>query len=554
MDSKKSSENTVLHPLSTLRKISRNIIHFLCSHIVSFVLGMAASVIMARSLGPNDLGIFHQVQWFAGTASVIISLGFITSITKFTAQFRAEGRIKDVVALIRFIFNVELAIAGMTTLGLIFLAPRIADHYFTTAQTKLFVLAFIAITPGIQTAIFSATLEGTQIFKYQSIHSLTVTPVALLTKVFLMLNGFGLVSLFWINLIFSIVNLSFFYWASRREGLLLGWVSGEKGGPLWKKELLIYNRSSIGIHFVDLIVWSRSENFFLGRYCSASQIAYYNLAHNLIAKFTGTLPNLMWRILLPLSSEQQGRSEPEKMKRTYTHSLRYMAFIAFPTVVACYVASYELIIIFYGHAYAEAKICFQIFCFGSLLSNLAQPGSAVIYATNRQGFILRYGTVLAFLNIGLDIFLIPRYGARGAAICYMVTTSLGVIGGFVFTTRKMGFPIPWSAWLKSGGAAGFMGLLLSYLLQIQSAAFDLFQPMQALMLQWTGHDFDILLSPRTVRLSFSCFVSGMAYLVIAIVLFNPKEDDRKILKALHKFLPRPLTWIISKKLTERKLP
>ena len=184
MDSKKSSENTVLHPLSTLRKISRNIIHFLCSHIVSFVLGMAASVIMARSLGPNDLGIFHQVQWFAGTASVIISLGFITSITKFTAQFRAEGRIKDVVALIRFIFNVELAIAGMTTLGLIFLAPRIADHYFTTAQTKLFVLAFIAITPGIQTAIFSATLEGTQIFKYQSIHSLTVTPVALLTKVF----------------------------------------------------------------------------------------------------------------------------------------------------------------------------------------------------------------------------------------------------------------------------------------------------------------------------------------------------------------------------------
>jgi len=446
------------------------------------------------------------------------------------------------------------AIAGITTLGLIFLAPRIADHYFTTAQTRIFMLAFIAITPGIQTAIFSATLEGAQVFRYQSVHSLTVTPVSLLTKVYLMMNGYGLASLFWTNLVFSVVNLAFYYWAARREGLLKGWVRGEKGGPLWKQELLQYNRSSIGIHFVDLVVWSRSENYFLGRYCSAPQIAYYNLAHNLIAKFTGTLPNLMWRILLPLSAEQQGRSETEKMKRTYKHALRYVGFIAIPTVVACYVAAYELIVIFYGHAYSEAKICFQIFCFGALLSNLAQPGSAAIYASNRQGFILGYGTILAFLNIALDIWLIPRYGAPGAAACYGITTSLGVLGGFVFTTRKMHLSIPWSAWIKSAAASMVMGILLSYMLGIQSSAFDLFRPMSGVLLDWTGHDFDILLSPRTVRLVFSCFVSGMAYLAITLALFKPQPDDRIILAALHRFLPRPVTWVLSRKLTAGESP
>src|SRR5689334_6233177 len=103
---------------STLRRISRNIVHFLCSNAVSFLLGMAASVVMARSLGPNDLGIFHQVQWFAGTVSVIISLGFITSITKFTAQFRAEGREPDALSAVRYIFRVEMAIALVTTVGL----------------------------------------------------------------------------------------------------------------------------------------------------------------------------------------------------------------------------------------------------------------------------------------------------------------------------------------------------------------------------------------------------------------------------------------------------
>ncbi len=532
--------------MSTLRKAARNVVHFLCSHIVSFCLGMAASVFMARSLGPNDLGIFHQVSWFAGTVSVVVSLGFITCITKFTAQYRAEGRDADIVAAVRFIFYVELAITVVTTAGLIFLSPRIAEHYFTGKQTWLFRLAFMAITPGIQTAIFSATLEGAQIFRYQSLHSLTVTPLALLTKVYLMTHGYGLLSLFWTNLIFSIVNLIFFFFACRREGLLRGWFR-TRGGSTWKKEVLTYNRSLIGIHFVDLIVWSRSENFFLGKYCAAPQIAYYNLAHNLITKFTGALPNLMWRILLPIAAEQQGRQETDKIKRTYHHALRYVAFFAFPSVTACFIASYELIVIFYGHAYSEAKVCFQILCLGALLSNLAQPGAAAIYASNKQGFVLRYGSVLAVLNILLDIWLIPRYGAPGAAACYGTTTSLGVIGGFIFTNRSMGLSIPWGAWIKSACASGLMGVLLAYLLTLEHPAFRLFQPMQSLLLEWTGHDAESLFGPRTVRLAFACAVAGSAYLILVLAWFRPQGDDLKILSAMQRFLPRPLTWILDRK-------
>ncbi len=533
---------------NTLRKVARNIVHFLCSNAVSFVLGMAASVVMARSLGPNDLGIFHQVSWFAGTVSVVISLGFITSITKFTAQFRAEGRNGDVLSAVRFIFYIELAIAMITTVGLLIFSASIADHYFTKQQTWIFMLAFMAITPGIQTAIFSATLEGAQVFRYQTVHSLTVTPAALLLKVYVMMHGYGLVSLFWINLLFSVVNLGFFYFAARREGLLRGWFKFQPSDGKWKKEILEYNKSSVGIHFVDLVVWSRSENYFLGVYCAASQIAYYNLAQNLIVKFTGTLPNLMWRILLPLSSEHHGRNETEKMKKTYHHALRYSAFFVFPTVAICFLAAYELIIIFYGHAYSEAKDCFQILCAGALLSSLAQPGSAVIYASNRQNFILKYGAVLAVLNISLCIWLVPLYGARGAAFCYSFTTSLGVIGGFIFTTRKMDLSIPWTAWIKCAFATSVMCLIMTWLLKIESPLFDLFKPMQLLLFDWTGHDFDLLLGMRAVRLIFACTVSGLAYLAMTLVLFKPQEDDRRILAAMHRFLPRSVTWFIDRKL------
>lgn len=549
--------------MDSLGRIAGNIAHFLASNAVTFVLGMAASVVMARSLGPNDLGIFHQVSWFVGMVSVVISLGLVTSVTKFTAQYKAEGRHGDILSAVRFIFYVEGAIAAVATAALLFLAPRIADHYFSPQQTWIFMLAFLAVTPGMQTAIFSAVLEGAQIFRYQTLHAVTVTPMALLTKVWLMLSGYGLESLFWSNLAFSAVNLAFYFWAARREGLLRGWfrrgpapdvpgsaTGGGGAGKPWKRELLTYNRSIIPIHFVDILVWSRTENYFLGRYCPASQIAFYNLAANLIARFTGILPSLMWKILLPLTAEQHGRAEEDKMRRTYTHALRYSALIAFPTVTACFLAAYELIVIFYGKAYAEAETCFQILCLSALLSSLAQPGSAVIYASNRQAFILAYGSALAALNIGMCFLLIPQYGARGAAVCYAVSSVLGVGGGFVYTTRRMGLAIPWSGWAKAAAATAIMGLALYALLRTESPWYGIFAPVQDLLRTWTGRGFDMLLGPRTVRLVFACAVSGLLYLAVAFALFRPGPDDRLILAALRRFLPGPVNRLLDWKLRE----
>lgn len=545
--------------MDSLGRVARNIVHFLASNVVSFVLGMAASIVMARSLGPNDLGIFHQVSWFAGTVSVIISLGLITSITKFTAQFRAEGRDADVLAAVRYIFYVEVAIALVTTAGLLLFSTRIADHYFSPDQAWIFMLAFLAITPGMQTAIFSAVLEGAQIFRYQTLHAVTVTPVSLLTKVWLMLAGHGVTSLFWSNLAFAVINMVFYFWAARREGLLRGWFRGRGDGPApegrsWRKEILAYNKSMVPIHFLDLVVWSRSENYFLGRYCTASQIAYYNLAHNLITRLTGVLPSLMWKILLPLTSEQHGKSQVEKMKRTYTHALRYSAFVAFPTITVCLIAAYELIVIFYGRAYAEAEACFQILCVSALLSSLAQPGSAVMYASNRQGFILGYGSILAVFNLGLGFWIIPAYGARGAAICYAATTSLGVMGGFVYTTRRMSLTIPWSAWGKSAAASGAMGLVLFAMLRTDVDRYTLFAAFQDVLRGWTGRDLDLLIGPRAVRLISSCALAGAVYFLLSLAMFKPTADDRLILAALKRWLPGAINWMLARKLAGTKAP
>jgi O-antigen/teichoic acid export membrane protein len=193
-----------------LRRIGRNVLHLLGSQALGFGMALVASVVMARTLGPNDLGIFHQAQWFAGLMSVCLSLGLVTSVTKFTAQFRSEKRPDAAASALRFMLKVELAIGLFSTAGLVLLSSRIADYYFSPGEAGFFALAFLGLAPGLQTALYSAALEGAQIFRYQSVHALTVTPLTLIAKIGLLLGGFGLYGLLWCNLAAAVANLLFF--------------------------------------------------------------------------------------------------------------------------------------------------------------------------------------------------------------------------------------------------------------------------------------------------------------------------------------------------------
>ena len=75
--------------------------------------------------------------------------------------------------------------------------------------------------------------------------------------------------------------------------------------------------------------------------------------------------------------------------------------------------------------------------------------SALVIAEHDRN-ILKGGTanaVTAAAKMGGDVHvLVAGSGAKGAAVCYAISSSLGVGGGFVYTTRTMGLVIPWSAW------------------------------------------------------------------------------------------------------------
>lgn len=486
----------------------------------------------------------------------------MTAVAKFTAQFKSEGRLQDLRSALRFIYAFELAIGVISSLGLIAFATPIADHYFSKNESSLFVLAFMAITPGLLSGVLSSALEGAQVFRYQTLHALTLSPLSLLVKVVLLYKGYGLLGLFWANLAFALFNLVFHHMCVRREGLFrphdspqVPAVEGETSArPTWKQQLATYMRSMVGIHFVDLLVWSRSENYFLGRFCQAAEIAYYNLAQNLLLRFTGIVPSLMWKLLLPLTAEQSGREDRTKLVTTYRMSLRYAACFSFPVITACYLSAYELIVIFYGHAYADAKTSFQILCFGAVITSLAQPSAAALYATNRHGFILRYGLVLGVLNIITNILWIPKYGACGAAASYALTTALGAAGGYFYTWKTLKLGMPFGSFARCALASVGLAAVVYHWLRLPIGPFDLFIAIKPHLQSFTGHDFEILLGARTLRFTSGLAIGMTAYALVLFIIAKLQPEDLRVLESLKKYLPAILVNPLRRLVTHRLKP
>ena len=79
----------------------------------------------------------------------------------------------------------------------------------------------------------------------------------------------------------------------------------------------------------------------------------------------------------------------------------------------------------------------------SITQTVGGPGQT---ALKRARVLAR--TFVAFLNIALDLCLIPRHGALGAAIANCSAQIAGVLGGTFYVTRFAQARFPWSSTLK----------------------------------------------------------------------------------------------------------
>jgi O-antigen/teichoic acid export membrane protein len=435
-----------------LSRVFRNSIWNLVRAAGMAIVGIATSVLLARFLTSGQLGIYSYIVWLTGFLTAMSLPGLPTAVTKYVSESMGA---RDYAAA-REIVRTILKAGFLLSIGVTLVAAWVI-HERISPDVRPYIFFALPIIPlsSLLLIILSAIM-GAQRYRAAASISLLGALGQLILFVISFSLGFGIVGL----LIATIgVNLLLLWPTHSVMNNILGNAQhGASSRVEWRGRLLRFCLQAAVILIIYEITWNQSEVFFLKRYSSVEQVAFYSMAFVLSQKAM-QVPVVLSGALMPAISELYGAGRGHKIGPVYTTATRYLALLAFPLGLIGAAVAPVLIPALYGAEYTGAVPVFQIMFLSGTWIALAPAGSALLYGTDTQSFIVKWGSLIAVLNIVLDFWLIPRHGAVGAAIVNVSGQLLAVFVTFIHIARDRKIEVPMRFLLRCFGASLLAGLV-----------------------------------------------------------------------------------------------
>ena len=421
-----------------------------CDAVTGVVGSFIASIAVARVMGPEKMGYFSYIMWIANTARIIGAAGLSVGVRRYAAEFLGRGDPRSARAVVQQSFRwqgavaVALLVASLVT-AVVWVKP---EHRAYT------ILALLSLVPSLFLGVSAGAVEATQNFAANVKSSIAGTLTNLAGTLLVLVQGWGLTGLAASLLLSRLVDSGLRYVTYRR---IYSGMTGP-GEPASKEldeptrgRMLTFTWQLTVLAAVNSILWDRSELVFLEQWHEVRQLAFFSLSFGITQQIL-ILPQVFASATSANLLVEQGR-DPASLGRVAAVVVRYVALLALPMTLGAAALSPSIVHLLYGAAYAPAAPVFAILAAGAALVAFLASAQNLLIATEKQGLLLRWTLAVAALKVLLDVLIVPKGGAVGAAFANALSQSVAVIGMWIYITRRLAFPAPLRALLRTALAA-----------------------------------------------------------------------------------------------------
>ena len=416
---------------------------------------LGLSLALARWLGAGELGVYWQSYALLSLLELLALGGFGAAATRFVAVHRATGDTGAMRGTIRLTLALSVSIALLLALALYAAAPWLADNVFDDPRLRV-VLGFVALTlPAL--AFLDVSLAATKGFK-------SMKPFALIGLVFepglrvtltvvLVALGAGLRGAMGALPASTFAAAILAAWALRR---LVG-RSDER--PSYRpREILGFSAMSWMAELATTgLIWA--DTLLLGIYLSSNQVGVYNVATRVVvlASFVMLPINAAFA---PRIADLYQRGHTGTLKRTYAFATTWIVRLSLPAFIILILFPSDVLAIF-GPGFAAAAAVTIILAVGKAIDAATGPCAMMLNMSGRPALNMADNVVALALNIGLNLWLIPRYGILGSAVAWAVALGFVNLARVVqvrLTMRMWPFSTEIALALVAGAAAVVVGV------------------------------------------------------------------------------------------------
>jgi O-antigen/teichoic acid export membrane protein len=436
---------------------------------LSFVLTLAGSTLVARHLGPDGMGLFSYALWMAALVSTFANLGLPLAVQKHVAE--RSSRPDEAAIVARRILLAQIGFASAITL-----ASGALVWLLHSPDRRLLLLATALVLPQALSTCLAGVVSGMQRYDRLAWAALQAAGARLLLLAGAVALDAGIRGLLLAAAAAAVLETALMF-RSAVSVLPIGATSQAAAPDFGRISRFACTLSVVVI--LDAVVWQSSEMFFLRRYSSLVELAFYGIAYTLAAK-ASQIGNMFSTTLLPAFSLAHGRSGTTEIAVAYQRSVTGLQAVMVPLCLAGALVSAPVVTFIYGPAYAPAAPVLTLLLLALSLTCIGPVSAAVLYAVGRESVDAKIGALFAALNIGLALWLVPRHGAMGAAAANCAAQVLTVVVSAACVARLLDrkFPLfrmaavyaaallallplayavhqhaPWPVWLLSGVAA-----------------------------------------------------------------------------------------------------
>lgn len=411
--------------MDAVRRIARNAISLSIAELIGKLGQFFIFVYIARSMGNVIFGTFNFAYAFALIAVVFTDIGINYMLIREVSKHRDKiGSYIGNSFLIKFVLSITTFIFVMVTMN--------AGNFPNSTKVVVYLVFAYMILRTLCELLFTV-FKAYESMHYEAIIKLLNTVALTIFIFFAIFRNLGIISVsiiyvavqFFIFILSFIIVIKKFIKISFRFDLELSKEMIKKASPFTLS--LVF----AGIYFyIDSVMLSLIKG--------DAAVGLYSAAYNITLAIL-VIPSMYTFAIYPILSRKYTAKESSKANKTirliYERSFKYLYMLGLPISIGLFVLARQIIVFIYGESYYGSVIALQILAWFVFMKFLSYLTGIVLSSIDMQYLRMYSQGFSAFVNLGANLILIPRYGIVGAGISTLFSEFILFVSSHYFVSK-----------------------------------------------------------------------------------------------------------------------
>jgi PST family polysaccharide transporter len=375
-------------------------------------------MILARLLGPSDVGLFALVASLTGLAPVLIDLG-----TRDAAVQKPKITEQEVSALFWLTLGMGACLAAFLILG----SPWLVSYYEEPRLGAIAVYSSLSFVFSAISCQHVALLRRAMMFRRIAVIEVTSNLIGSVVAITMASTGWG----YWALVAKPIVTAVY---TAIAAFVSCPWMPGIPRLSAGVKEMLKFGVHITGFTVTDYAGRSMDQ-LALGKVTTATQLGFYRQGLYVYDNAIGLLSISLHSVAV--ASLSKLRDDLDKLRRSWATALSAVAFFAMPIFSVMAVTSQDIIVILLGAKWEPAGALVEIMALRGIPHVVERTLGWLHVSAGRADRWMRWGIVGSVAHL-VALFCGLPFGPKGVVIAYVILMYLLFIPALAYAGKPLG--------------------------------------------------------------------------------------------------------------------